>query len=88
MRPQTSKQSGLIARLIDGYNPAITMLLSIWVLAIATRRYLSERDLLSQTGYEALTSLVYVIPVMLVAWAVLAVSDRVWGLGIFRRDGR
>jgi hypothetical protein len=84
--PQPQRRALSIGRLIDAYNPGVTMLVLIWTVAFSVRRYLLSRGALSQTGWEALTSLIYVVPIMLVGWATLAVFDRMFRLGIFRRD--
>jgi hypothetical protein len=73
---------GALTRLIDAYNPGVTMLVSVWAAAFSARRYMMMRDALSQTGWEALTSLIYVVPIMLVGWAVLSIVERV----LFNRD--
>jgi hypothetical protein len=87
MQPQlptpSARAAGPFARMIDAYNPGITMLVSIWLAALSLRRYLQHAGDLSQTGYEALTSLIYVVPVMLVGWALLAASERFLGLRPF-----
>lgn len=92
MQPTQSRQSpraaGPLARIIDAYNPGITMLVSIWVAALSLRRYLQQHGELSQTGYEAITSLIYVVPVMLVGWALLAASERFFGLRPFGGDDK
>jgi hypothetical protein len=76
----------LLARIIDRFNPGVTMLLAAWLAGLTLRNYFIERDRLSQTGYEALTSLIYVAPSMLLAWGVLVIADRYLNLGLFRRD--
>ena len=64
----------MLSKIINRYNPGVTMLGLIWVVAFALRQFLTERNLLSQTGDEALSSLLYVIPIMLVGWGLLAVT--------------
>jgi hypothetical protein len=86
--PSESRPSprSLLGRLIDGYNPGITLLVLLWVIGLTARRYLLERDRLVGFAEQALTSLVFVVPLMLVGWAVLAIADRYFALGIFPRD--
>jgi hypothetical protein len=76
----------LLGKVIDRFNPGVTMLLAAWLCGLAVRRFFLERGGLTQTGYEAVTSLIYVAPSMLLAWGALAVADRVLGLGLFPRD--
>jgi hypothetical protein len=78
---------GLFARLIDAYHPGITMLVLVWVVGVSARRYLALRNDLSLVGDEALTSLIYVVPIMLVGWGVHAISKHLFGLGLFPSDG-
>jgi hypothetical protein len=84
--PEESRATGAFTRLIDGFNPGVTMLVSIWVAAFALRRWLQDHELLSQIGYEALTSLIYVVPVMLVGWTALTISERWFGIRLSRGD--
>ena len=77
---------GLLARLIDIFNPGITLLVLVWVVGLTARRYLVERDRLAGIADQALTSLAFVVPLMLVGWAALAIADRYWDLGIFPRS--
>jgi hypothetical protein len=84
--PESPVPANVLGRLIDAYNPGVTLLVLVWVIAHSVRRYLMEREALSRTGYEALTSLIYVVPVMLVGWALLTASKRFLGLSVFGRD--
>ncbi|MGH7676881.1 MAG: hypothetical protein ACRENU_00360 [Gemmatimonadaceae bacterium] len=77
---------GLFGRLIDHFNPGITLLMLVWVVGLTARRYLVERDQLSGIADRGLTSLAFVVPLMLIGWAVLAVADRYFELGIFPKD--
>ena len=80
--PQSRPEpSGRLAKLIDGFNPAITLLMLVWVLGLSARRYLLERDLLTGFADRALTSLSFVVPLMLVGWAVLEYLDKKFGTG-------
>ena len=88
-QPESGQKSrGLLSRLIDSYNPGITLLMLVWVVGLSARRYLVERDQLPGGGLadRMLTSLAFVVPLMLVAWAVLAIADRRFKLGIFPRE--
>ena len=64
------------SHLIDAYNPGVTFLVTVWVAGISVRKYLADHELLTQLRYEALTSLIYVVPVMLVGWAALTLIER------------
>jgi hypothetical protein len=61
---------------IDAYNPGVTFLVTMWVAGISVRKYLADHEQLTQLRYEALTSLIYVVPVMLVGWAALSWLER------------
>jgi len=76
----------LFARMIDGYNPGVTMLVTIWVVGFALRAWLMQRELLTQVADEALMSLLFVVPIMLIGWGVAAVADRRFKLGLFRSN--
>jgi hypothetical protein len=82
------KSRGPLSRLIDSFNPGITLLVLVWVVGLSARRYLLERDQLTGGGLadRMLTSLAFVVPLMLVGWAVLAIADRRYKLGIFPRE--
>jgi len=80
------QRAGLLARAIDRFNPGVTLLLAAWLAGLMVRNYFLDRGGLSQTGYEMVTSLIYVAPSMLLAWGFLVVADRYLNLGIFRRD--
>jgi hypothetical protein len=82
-RPKTP---GLLSRLIANYNPGITLLVLVWVVGLSARRYLIERGQLSGFAERALTSLAFVVPLMLAGWAVLAAADHYLDLGLFPRD--
>lgn len=85
-RDAAASPRGLIARVIDGYNPGVTMLVSIWAVGFAVRAWLLQRELLTQIADEALMSLLFVVPIMLVGWGVAAVADRRFKLGLFRSN--
>ena len=85
-KPPQPRVNGLFGRLIDNFNPGITLLVLVWVVGLTARRYLVERDQLSGIADRGLTSLAFVVPLMLIGWAVLAAADRYFGLGIFPKD--
>ena len=93
-KPSSSNESfdqratGFLSRLIDNFNPGVTLLVLVWVVGLSARRYLVERDQLPGGGIadRGLTSLAFVVPLMLIGWAVLAVADRYFDLGIFPRE--
>jgi hypothetical protein len=66
----------LLASLIDRHNPGVTMLLVIWIAGFELRHWLEGAGVLSSLVDEALLSLIYVVPIMLVGWGVLALIDR------------
>ena len=76
----------LFRRLIDAFNPGVTLLVLVWVVGLTARRYLIERGRLEGFADRGLTSLAFVVPLMLAGWAVLAVADRYFDLGIFPTD--
>lgn len=87
LRPDSGQNApGLLSRLICAYNPGITLLVLVWVVGLTARRYLIERGQLSGFAERGLTSLAFVVPLMLAGWAVLAVADHYLNLGLFPRD--
>jgi hypothetical protein len=82
----SSDARSLLARTIDNHNPGVTMLVSIWAAGFALRAWLTQHGLLTQIADEALTSLLFVVPIMLVGWATMAVVDKRFKLGLFRSD--
>lgn len=84
--PESEQPPGLFSRLIDNFNPGITLLVLVWVVGLSARRYLLERDQLTGFADRGLTSLAFVVPLMLIGWAVLALADRYFNLGVFPRD--
>jgi hypothetical protein len=77
-------QRSLFSRLIDSYNPGITLLVVLWTVAFALRDRLLKAGPVEQSIDNAIKSLLLVIPIMLGAWAVLTVVDRRFRLGLFR----
>lgn len=82
-KPARDQRSAL-AKLIDAYNPGITMLVVLWIVAFAAREKLIQTGALAEMGDNALKSLLLVIPIMLAGWGVLAAVDRRFRLGLFR----
>ena len=72
-------------RLVDRHETGIAMLVAVWTAAFVLRSRLDASGRLTEMGNEALLSLLFVVPVMLLGWGALAVADRRYGLGIFRR---
>ncbi len=72
-----------ISKVIDRFNPGITLLVALWIGAFELRTRLMQSGHLAQTGDEALQSLLLVIPIMLAGWALLRVLDRRYRLGLF-----
>ena len=76
-------------RLIDRYETGVASLVVLWTAAFMLRGRLAQTERLTDIGNEALLSLLFVVPTMLVAWAALAFADRRFKLGWFgRRDPR
>ena len=84
--PPKRRIPGFLARLIDNFNPGITLLVLVWVVGLTARRYLIDRGQLTGIADRGLTSLAFVVPLMLAGWAVLAVADHYFDLGIFPKD--
>ena len=84
--PPKRRSPGFFSRLIDNFNPGITLVVLVWVVGLTARRYLLERGQLTGFADRGLTSLAFAAPLMLVGWAVLAVADRYFDLGIFPKD--
>ncbi len=75
-------------RLTDRYETGVAMLVAIWSAAFAIRSRLEQSGRLSEIRNEALLSLLFVVPILLVCWGVLAVADRRYKLGLFRTSNR
>jgi hypothetical protein len=76
----------MITKLVDRYNPGITLLVLLWVAGFAVRQRLATTGSLGVLTNEAFLSLLYVIPVLLGGWATLSAADKFLGLGILRGD--
>ncbi len=83
---QSQDNRAFVERVVEDFNPGVTLLVLIWTVAFALRTRLTRLGMLNQIGDEALRSLVYVIPIMLVGWGILAAADRRYRLGLFRND--
>lgn len=77
--PSSQPPRGVVARVIDSFNPGVTMLVAIWSAGYATRTMLIRRGALTQIAEEALLSLLLVVPLMLIGWAVLTLVERATG---------
>jgi hypothetical protein len=77
------------ARLVDRPETGITLLVATWTAGFVARSRLEQSDRLSDFANEALLSLLFVVPIMLVGWGALALVDRWFKVGWFRpRDRR
>ena len=77
-------QRSPFSRLIDNYNPGITLLVVLWTVAFGVRERLLRAGPLELVIDNALKSLLLVIPIMLIGWAILTIIDRRYRLGLFR----
>lgn len=76
-------------RLADRYETGVALLVALWSASFVARARLANADRLSDIGNEALLSLLFVVPIMLAAWGLLAAVDRWLELGWFgSRDRR
>ena len=77
-----------ISRLVDRYETSVVFLVVAWTVAFLVRSRLAQTERLSDLANEALLSLLFVVPIMLIAWGAL-VADRRFKLGLFwSGDGR
>jgi hypothetical protein len=77
-------QRSTFSKLVDSYNPGITLLVVLWTLGFAVRARLLKAGPLEEMTDNALKSLLLVIPIMLVGWGILTIVDRRYRLGLFR----
>jgi hypothetical protein len=77
-------QRSPFSKLVDSYNPGITVLVVLWTLAFALRERLLKAGPLEEMIDNAFKSLLLVIPIMLAGWAILTIVDRRYRLGLFR----
>ncbi|HEV8445602.1 MAG TPA: hypothetical protein VGQ44_02235 [Gemmatimonadaceae bacterium] len=76
-------------RLVDRYETGVALLVTLWTASFVARVRLAYADRLSDVANEALLSLLFVVPIMLAAWGLLAAADRWLELGWFgSRDRR
>jgi hypothetical protein len=79
----------LHARLVDRYETGVALLVGAWTAAFLVRSRLAQAERLSELANEALSSLLFVVPILLIAWGALVVADRRFKLGLFwSRDRR
>lgn len=76
------------ARLIDRYETSVAFLVVAWTVAFLVRSRLAQTERLSDLANEALLSLLFVVPIMLIAWGALVVADRRFKLGLLGSDDR
>jgi hypothetical protein len=75
-------------RIVDRYETGVALLVAAWTTAFVVRSKLAESGRLTDVGNEALLSLLFVVPVMLLGWGALALADRRYKLGLFRSRDR
>jgi hypothetical protein len=75
-------------RLIDRYETSVAFLVVAWTVAFLVRSRLAQTERLSDLANEALLSLLFVVPIMLIAWGALVVADRRFKLGLLGSDDR
>jgi hypothetical protein len=63
-------------RLADRHETGVAALVAVWTLAFLVRSRLAQTDRLGDLANEALLSLLFVVPAMLVGWAALALIER------------
>ena len=73
-------------RLADRHESGVALLVATWTAAFLVRSRLMQTERLSDVANEALLSLLFVVPIILVAWGALAVADRRFRL--WSRDRR
>lgn len=82
--PKPAPQRGsLLSRMIEAYNPGVTFLVAVWVTGYACRQILETRGMLTDTIDDALTSLLFVVPIMLLGWGALSLLQRLTGVRFF-----
>jgi hypothetical protein len=86
--PTSESARPLRARLIDRYETGVALLVAAWTTAFVVRSRLAQTGRLTDVANEALLSLLFVVPIMLIGWGALVVADRRFGLGLFRRRDR
>ena len=82
--PKPAEPRGsLLSRIIEAHNPGVTFLVAVWVAGYSARQLLDLRGLLTDTLDDALTSLLFVVPIMLLGWGALALLQRLTGVRFF-----
>jgi hypothetical protein len=76
------------ARLVDRYETSVVFLVVAWTVAFLVRSRLAQTERLSDVANEALLSLLFVVPIMLISWGVLVVADRRFKLGLLGSGDR
>ncbi len=76
-----------LARLADRHETGVAFLVVAWTAAFLVRSRLAQTERLTDVTNEALLSLLFVVPIMLTAWAALA-ADRRLKLGLFSSGDR
>lgn len=73
-------------KIVDRYETSVVLLVMLWTAAFLARLRLAQAERLSDVGNEALLSLLFVVPAILLSWGALAFADRRLGLGLFRSN--
>ena len=63
------------ARVVDRYETGVVLLVAAWTAAFLVRSRLAQSDRLTDLANEALLSLLFVVPIMLVGWGAFVVAD-------------
>ncbi len=63
-------------RLSDRHETGVALLVAVWTGAFLVRSRLTQSARLGDLANEALLSLLFVVPIMLLGWAALALIDR------------
>ena len=66
----------IASRALREYCREILFLVAVWSAAFQLRQILAASGQLTRVRHDALTSLLYVIPLMLVGWAAIALFER------------
>jgi hypothetical protein len=77
-----------LSRLVDRYETSVVFLVMAWTVAFLVRSRLAQAERLTEVANEALLSLLFVVPIMLIAWGALAIADRRFKLGLLGSGDR
>jgi heme/copper-type cytochrome/quinol oxidase subunit 2 len=77
-----------LSRLVDRYETSVVFLVVAWTVAFLVRSRLAQAERLTEVANEALLSLLFVVPIMLIAWGALVVADRRFKLGLLGSGDR